>query len=296
VKILLIGARGQLGTDLHRVLENRNVTVVPLTHADLDVRDTTSVRMALFDAQPDVLINTSAFHKVEECETQPQLAFEVNALAVGRLARACAESGTVLVHFSTDYVFDGAKKAPYEVEDRPTPLNVYGVAKAAGEMLIPFNTDRYFVIRTCGLYGHAGSSGKGGNFVENMLKRARDGQALRVVNDQVLTPTATADVAEMVGQLLTTDAYGLYHVTSEGECSWYEFTRKILELEGLRNELKPVSTAEFPSPVKRPSYSVLGKRRLNALGLGTMAHWEDALRRYLRARVPAVPSKWTAAP
>jgi dTDP-4-dehydrorhamnose reductase len=283
MKIAVIGANGQLGVDLCRVLSAQEVSVEALTHAELDVTDSGQVDKVLASLRPDGVVSTAAFHKVEECEKKPALSFAVNAIGPRNLAVACARNGSVLVHFSTDYVFDGRQRHPYTESDLPAPLSVYAVSKLAGEYMIPFNCQRYFVIRTCGLYGLAGSSGKGGNFVETMLKKAADSVPIRVVNDQVLTPTFTGDLAEVVGQLIRTEAYGLYHVSAEGQCSWYEFARKIFELENLTVDLKPVSTSEFYSPVQRPAYSVLSKQKLANIGLG-MPHWENALGRYLAAR------------
>lgn len=283
MKVLLIGANGQLGTDLRRVLQIRGITVVAVTHKELDIRNLEAVSTATSEIGPDVVVNTAAFHKVEECEKQPAVSFEVNATGARNLAQACERVGCVLVHFSTDYVFDGRQRKPYSEEDLPRPLNVYGVSKLAGEHLIAASTERYFIVRTCGLYGLAGSRGKGGNFVETMLKKAAEGAQVRVVDDQVLTPTFAGDLAEAVARLITTKEYGLYHVSSEGECSWYKFAKAIFEVEGLGVDIVPVTTDQFPSPVKRPAYSVLKKQRLQSLGLG-MPRWDDALERYLRAR------------
>ncbi|MBZ5514911.1 MAG: dTDP-4-dehydrorhamnose reductase [Acidobacteriia bacterium] len=283
MKVLLLGANGQLGTDLHRVLATQGHTVIPTIHAELDICDSDKLHELIVSSNCDVVINTAAFHKVEACEEQAARAFQVNALGARNLARACAHRGCVLVHFSTDYVFDGRQRKPYAEDDLPRPLNVYGVSKLAGEHLIAASSERYFVIRTCGLYGIAGSGGKGGNFVENMLKKAWQGVPLRVVNDQVLTPTFTVDLAEAVNRLIRTREYGLYHITSEGECSWYTFAKTIFEFEKLKVDLTPVSTDEFPSPVKRPLYSVLRKQRLQKVGL-SMPAWKDGLGRYLAAR------------
>jgi len=284
VKVLLFGANGQLGNDLHKVFRAAGDTVVPLTHAQVDVCNEQRVAEVLGEAKPDLVLNTAAFHKVEECEKKPELAFQVNASAPMKLAAACQRSGAVLVHFSTDYAFGGySKSTPYEETDRPAPLNVYGVSKVAGEDLIAYNTDRYFVVRVCGLYGIAGSSGKGGNFVENMLKKALAGDAIRVVDDQVLTPTYTVDLAEAVRKLVLSGKSGLYHLSSEGQCSWYEFTRYIFECAGLQANLSPCKTTDFFSPVKRPAYSVLSKAKLRGLGL-SIPTWKDALPRYLKER------------
>ncbi|MFZ0817533.1 MAG: dTDP-4-dehydrorhamnose reductase [Candidatus Sulfotelmatobacter sp.] len=283
MKVLLIGANGQLGSDLVRVFRAAGDEVVPAAHADVDVCSEVRVSEIVARTMPDVVLNTAAFHKVEECEKNPVLAFQVNGFGAMNLARACERSGAVLVHFSTDYVFDGQKNAPYEETDLPSPVNAYGVSKVAGEHLIACNVDRYFVVRTCGLYGVAGSSGKGGNFVENMLKKAIAGESIRVVDDQVLTPTYTLDLAEATRKLVLTGNFGLYHVSSEGRCSWYEFTRNILECAGVDANLTAVKTSDFPSSVKRPSYSVLSKTKLRDLGL-SIPPWQDALSRYLDDR------------
>jgi dTDP-4-dehydrorhamnose reductase len=283
MKVLLIGSNGQLGTDLHRTFNARGISVVPATHKELDIRDAEALSAAIARANPDAVVSTAAFHKVEECEKQPATSFEVNAIGARNLAQACEGAKCGLVHFSTDYVFDGGEQHPYSETDLPKPLNVYGASKLAGEHLIAASMERYFLLRTCGLYGVAGSSGKGGNFVELMLKKAAAGDRLRVVNDQVLTPTFTVDLAETVANLVQTEAYGLYHASAEGECSWYEFARMIFELAKLQVDLTPVSTREFPSPVRRPSYSVLSKQKLQGLGLGIPA-WQEGLARYLAAK------------
>jgi dTDP-4-dehydrorhamnose reductase len=283
MKLLVLGANGQLGSDLLRVFRAAGDTVIPATHADVEVCSPDRVSEILGETKADVVLNTAAFHKVEECEKNPALAFQVNATGAMNLARACQRSGAMLVHFSTDYVFDGRKRAPYEETDLPSPLNVYGASKVAGEHLITCNLERYFVIRTCGLYGVAGSSGKGGNFVENMLKKAMAGDAIRVVDDQVLTPTYTVDLAEATRRLILTQKFGLYHLTSEGQCSWYEFTRSILEMAGADAHLSPVKSADFPVTVRRPFYSVLSKAKFRALSLSIPA-WQDALSRYMQAR------------
>jgi len=293
MKMVLIGANGQLGSDLLRVFQAAGDTVLPVTHAQMDVCSEHSISEILSQTKPDVVLNTAAFHKVEECETKPALAFQVNGTAAMNLALACRRSGAVLVHFSTDYVFDGEKSAPYKETDLPAPLNVYGASKVAGEHLIASNTDRYFLIRTCGLYGIAGSSGKGGNFVENMLRKAAAGDSIRVVEDQTLTPTYTVDLAEATRRLILTGAFGLYHLSSEGQCSWYDFTRYIFEYAGVNAQLSAVKTSDFPSPVKRPQYSVLSKTKLRTLGL-SIPSWKDALPRYLQERSKKNPIVSTA--
>jgi len=283
MKILLVGSKGQLGSDLFRTFSGEGHEVVPVDHASVDVCDPKLTEELVAAVRPEFVLNTAAFHKVEECERQPLRAFEVNGIGALNLARACARSRAVLVHFSTDYVFDGQNRIPYMESDFPSPLNVYGASKVAGESLIASNAERYFIVRTCGLYGHAGASGKGGNFVETMLRRATEGSPIRVVNDQILTPTSTADLARAIGELTKTEVFGLYHVSCEDACSWYDFAREIFALQSIQVDLLPVEKKYFPSPVRRPPYSVLSKSRLHKLGL-SVPQWRDSLDRYLRAR------------
>ena len=282
MKIALIGASGQLGTDLAEVFRRRGDEVISISHSEVDIRDSVGLMALIVDVRPNVVVSTAAFHKVEECEKQPLVAFEVNAVG----AQSCSKlniAGCALVYFSTDYVFSGTQQEAYSESDLPEPLSVYGTSKLAGEHLIAFGCSRHFIVRTCGLYGLAGSSGKGGNFVENILKKASMECQIRVVKDQVLTPSYTVDVAEAVVQLISTARYGTYHISNEGECSWYRFTKEIFALEGLPVNVEAVTSDQFPTLVKRPPYSVLSKGKLRNMGIG-IPRWEDALARYLAAR------------
>jgi dTDP-4-dehydrorhamnose reductase len=283
MKVAVIGANGQLGSDLCRVLAEKRFTLVPLTRHDIDIADVDRVNEILGFDSPDVVINTAAFHNVEQCESEPDMAFAVNAIGVRNLALTCRRNKAVLVHFSTDYVFGRGGLQPRTEDDLPHPLNIYGVSKLAGEAMVELTLDRSFVIRTCGLYGLAGSKGKGGNFVETMLKKGSAGEPVRVVDDQVLTPTFTGDLASAVIQLIQTEAYGLYHISAEGQCSWFDFAREIFRKSDIKADLRPVSTREFASPVQRPSYSVLSKKRLNSIGI-EMPSWEKGLSQYLKLR------------
>lgn len=283
-KIVVLGATGQLGTDLCKVLASRSINFLPLNHYDLDVCDHKRVRETLEAVQPHTVINTVAFHKLEACEEDPERAFAVNALAVRNLALVCEALGASLVHISTDYVFGGDQSTPYREEDPPNPLNVYGVSKAAGEYFVRNLCRKHLIIRTSGLYGVAGSSGKGGNFVETMRRLGRERGTVTVVTDQVLSPTYTADLAEKIVELVIAEAQGVFHVTNSGQCSWYEFAKTIFQLTGADVEVKPTTTAEFGSKVARPSYSVLGNYRLQELGFGVLRPWRDALAAYLQAK------------
>lgn len=281
-RVALIGSTGQLGNDLVRVFDD--VDLVPLTHSEFEICDPDAPTQMLRRVKPSVVINTSAYHQVDECEDHIERSFDVNAFGPRRVAEACRDAGAVLVHLSTDYVFGGARTHPWLEDDRPHPLNVYGASKVAGEHLVRSATPRYFVVRGSGLYGVAGSSGKGGNFIETMLRLAEGGKPIKVVADQVLSPTYTRHLAEKIRELLDTDAYGLYHVTNAGSCSWFEFAQRIFEQVGVSPDLSPTTTAEFGARATRPEYSVLGHGRLREIGRDDLPEWPDALAAYLKEK------------
>ncbi len=285
--VVIIGTNGQLGTDLRAVLGG--FRVAGLTHGELDVTDPQQARSVLTDLRPDVVINTSAYHKVDICEDEPAMCFAVNATGPYDLSRLSRELGFTLVHFSSDYVFEGSARSPYREDDAANPISVYGVSKLAGERLVRTFCPRHFVLRTTGLYGVAGASGKGGNFVETMIRLGKSGNPVRVVDDQVMTPTATADLAAAVAALLEREErgevpYALYHVTSAGQCSWYEFARTIFDLSGMSVDLSPITSAESGSKARRPAYSVLDHGRWTGAGLRELRPWREALVDYLRAK------------
>jgi dTDP-4-dehydrorhamnose reductase len=285
--IVILGANGQLGTDLQTTLKALRVTA--LTHADLDVCDAARVRTVIGNLRPDGLINCTAFHKVDVCEDEPARSFAVNATAVYELARLARDLDCTFIHFSTDYVFDGRARLPYTEDALPNPLSVYGTSKLAGECLARNFCPRHYVIRSTGLYGVAGSTGKGGNFVETMIRLGKSGNPVRVVDDQVMTPTATADLAAAVAALVERDArrevpYGLYHVTSAGQCSWYHFAKTIFELCGLQADLSPITSAESTAKARRPAFSVLDHDRWIRAGFEELRPWREGLLDYLRAK------------
>jgi dTDP-4-dehydrorhamnose reductase len=285
----LIGANGQLGSDLTRLWPSsalgRDSELIALTHAEIDVTDEKQVRSVLGGIKPSLVINTAAYHRVDDCETTPLDAFRVNALGVKHLAETCRDDGTVLMHFSTDYVFDGAKKRPYDESDAPLPISAYGISKAAGEHFLRYVLpERHILVRSSGLYGAAGASGKGGNFVESMLRFAREGREIRVVDDQISAPTFTVDLASALLDLIAKDGRRTFHITNAGECSWYEFAQEIFRLIGLQPNLTPTSTAEYGAPALRPAYSVLENRRIREMGLQQPRPWQEALADYLRVK------------
>ena len=281
-RVVVLGATGQLGTELVKTLTDWDL--VPLSHSDVDVCDFVYTRKVLSDAHPDIVINTVAFTRVDDCEEEVSKAFWVNAFAVRNLAKICADVNCAFVHISTDYIFDGRKGTPYTEDDPPNPLSVYGVSKLAGECFVRSICPKHFVVRTSGLYGTAGSRAKGGNFVETMIRLAKEEKSIRVVNDQILSPTYTNELAQMIEQLMQTEAYGLYHITNIGQCSWYEFASKIFELLGLKPDFGPATSATFGAKARRPTYSVLAHDKLKQLGLGDLRPWPESLAAYLKEK------------
>lgn len=285
MRIAVIGSNGQLGTEVAAECQRAGEETAELTHAAIDISSLESTRSALGGIRPGVIVNTAAMHHVENCEKEPLRAYEVNALGPRNLAIVARELDAKLVHVSTDYVFDGAKHQPYVEEDRAAPLNVYGNTKFAGEAFLQGLAEKYFIVRTSALYGKSPCRAKGGrNFVDLMLKLAAERDEVRVVDDEIVSPTSTAELAKQIVILGRTNHYGLYHATAEGSCSWYEFARKIFELQGLKTKLSIASPSEFTSKVPRPKYSVLENHALKALGLNSFQLWEEGLRSYLKSR------------
>jgi dTDP-4-dehydrorhamnose reductase len=259
---------------------------VGFAHEDLDVTDEESVAVAMRSIEPEWVLNTAAYHRVDDCEVNPTPTFAVNASGALNVARAAADVGSGVVFFSTDYVFGGQHRErshPYEEVERPDPLSVYGVSKVAGEQLVMQANPRHLVVRSAGLYGTA-TSRKGWTFPELMLNKARTEGALRVVTDQVLSPTFTADLADKTKELIEQDAVGLFHLTNAGECSWFEFAQGALELAGVNAKMEQISTEQMNQRARRPPYSALDTTRLETVGLSPMRPWKEALSDYLRAK------------
>lgn len=283
--VAVIGANGQLGADIMAEFQQAGMHTVGLVHEDLDIASLAAVRTACHCIHPSIIVNTAAMHHVEKCEEDPGRAYEVNALGAQNVAIVSRELDAKLVHISTDYVFDGLKYRPYLENDAAAPLNVYGSTKLAGESFIRNTSHKYFIVRTSALYGANPCRAKGGrNFVDLMLKLAAERGGVRVVNDEVVSPTSTSDLARQIVALSSTLHFGLYHATAEGSCSWYDFARAIFDLTNTRVNLQVAAPDEFPAKVPRPKYSVLENAGLKRLGLNTLSSWEQGLSRYLGAR------------
>jgi len=278
LRILVTGANGQLGYDLLRFLaDKRDFEVIPAGRSDFDITDYIKVKSYIKNVRPDLIIHAAAFTAVDDCESQKDLAFKVNALGARNAASAARYVGAKLVYISTDYVFDGDKEEPYREFDTPNPINIYGQSKLLGEGFVKEQMSEFFIVRTAWLYGR-----KGKNFVKTMLQLAMQGRELRVVNDQRGTPTCTEDVAKQLMRLMSTELYGTYHCTSQGECSWYDFAREVFKCANLNVKVIPVSTEEFPRPAKRPKNSVLDNYMLRLEDLDMMPDWRDALNHFMR--------------
>ena len=285
MKIAVIGANGQLGSDLVAAFSENGDSVSGLTHTEIDIADFQSVTQALEGIRPEAIVNTAAMHHVENCEREPEKALAVNSLGARNLAVVARDLGAVLLHVSTDYVFDGSKDSPYFEEDNPRPLNAYGISKLAGEHFVRATTPKHFVVRTSGLYGKSPCRAKGGlNFIELMLKLARERGEVKVVDSEVVSPTSTTELARQIVRLSRSDSYGLYHATAEGSCSWYEFAREIFDVTATKVKLRVAAPGEFPAKVPRPMYSVLENRALKNHGLNTFQPWQVALHSYLENR------------
>jgi len=282
-KVIVTGGNGQLGSDIVSECQSGNFIVIPKTHEQLDITDYSSVNQTLLDEKPDILINTAAYHHVDQCEENPELAMQVNFKAPAYLARLCASLGIKFVHFSTDYVFDGEKGAAYDETDSAAPLNVYGQSKLAGELAILKENANALIIRISAIYGLQPCRAKNGlNFIRLMLKLADEKGFVKVVDDEIVSPTSTRSIAKMIPLMLAKNLSGVVHLSSEGSCSWYEFAQSIFELSK-RNEVEVqrAKSTDFPGKTPRPSYSVLENKVLKKYALPPMPHWKEALSEYL---------------
>lgn len=286
MKVALIGVDGQLGADINSYFKLKGIAVTGLVGLkDINVCNYKESSGALRKNNPDLVINTAAFHNVDQCEDEAPSAFMVNTMGVKNLAAVCRDMNIPLMHFSTDYIFDGNKKEPYVETDCARPISLYGISKLAGEQVIQYMLEKYYIVRLSGLYGLADCVGKkSGNFVEMMIKLAKKEKIIKVVNDQVLTPTSSKDVAEKLFELIRTGKYGIYHMTNTGSCSWYEFTCEIFKLMKLTTRVLPTTTEEFGARAGRPKYSVLDNFNLRKIGLADLRNWKEAIKDYIKSR------------
>ncbi|WP_338427389.1 dTDP-4-dehydrorhamnose reductase [Clostridioides difficile] len=282
MKILITGSNGQLGKELVNQLEAINQSInqpkyviLATTRSDLDISNQTNVDNFILHNKPDVVVNCAAYTKVDACEDNIEIAYKINALGVRNLAIASEKVNAKLIHISTDYVFNGFSKYPYREDNKTEPNSVYGKSKLMGEKFVEQFSHKYFILRTAWLYGN------GNNFVKTMIKLSLENKEVNVVNDQFGTPTSTVDLAKIIIRIMETEHYGVYHATFEGECSWYDFAKKIFKLKNIDIKVNPIKSNEFKCKAPRPLYSVLDNFMLKLIGLNSFRKWEESIEEYL---------------
>lgn len=274
--VLITGILGQLGYDLSKELSARGVDFIAPSLEELELTTESGAKNFILEKKPDIVVHCAAYTAVDKAESEQELAFTVNGLGTRWVAEACREIGAKMVYISTDYVFGGDGKIPYEINDEKNPVNIYGKSKLLGEDAVVALVDKHFIVRTSWVFGINGN-----NFIKTMLKLAETRKVLRVVNDQIGSPTYTVDLAKLLADMIQTEKFGIYHATNEGFCSWAEFAREIFVQAGLDVDVEGIPTIEYPTPARRPFNSRLSKKSLDEAGFNRLPSWQDAVTRYL---------------
>lgn len=283
-KVVVFGSGGQLGVELVSEFTARGYVVEGFERTTVDISDAARVEQVLAHVDPEIVINSAAYNQVDVAEKEPLPAFVANGMAVRNLAMACRQLDTQLVHFSTDYVFDGTAGRAYSEEDRPRPLGAYGVSKLAGELYAQAYLEQPLVIRTCGVFGPGGLKTARGNFIETMLRLATGGRPIRVVEDHVASPTYAPLLAARAADLVERKQRGLFHVGGGTPISWFDFAATIFRVAGLHPELHPTNEREYRTAARRPRYSALSNAKMERCGIEPMPPLEKAVEMYLKAR------------
>jgi dTDP-4-dehydrorhamnose reductase len=277
MKVLVTGINGQLGHDVMGELKKRGYEAVGVDIGEMDITDAQCVKRVITQAAPEAVVHCSAYTAVDRAEEEVELCRRVNAEGTKNVAEVCAELDCKLLYLSTDYIFSGEGERPWEPGDEPDPLNVYGLTKFEGEQEIKSRMDKYFIVRISWVFGVNGN-----NFIKTMLRLGRENGAVRVVDDQIGSPTYTYDLAVLLVDMIETEKYGEYHASNEGICSWYEFAKEIFAAAGMNEvEVTPVSSEEFPAKAKRPKNSRMSKEKLVKNGFNKLPSWQDAVKRYV---------------
>lgn len=277
MKVLVTGINGQLGHDVMGELKKRGYEAVGVDIEEMDITDAQCVKRVITQAAPEAVVHCSAYTAVDRAEEEVELCRRVNAEGTKNVAEVCAELDCKLLYLSTDYIFSGEGERPWEPGDEPDPLNVYGLTKYEGEQEIKSRLNKYFIVRISWVFGVNGN-----NFIKTMLRLGRENGAVRVVDDQIGSPTYTYDLAVLLVDMIETEKYGEYHATNEGICSWYEFAKEIFAAAGMNEvEVTPVSSEEFPAKAKRPKNSRMSKEKLIKNGFNKLPSWQDAVKRYV---------------
>lgn len=280
MRVLVTGAKGQLGTDVMEQLNANNIEAVGIDREELDIVDKKACEeffeKANAEKRIDAVIHCAAYTAVDKAEDEQELSYNINALGTENIALACKKFDMKLMYISTDYVFNGQGERPWEPDDEREPLNVYGKTKYEGELFVEKLSDKYFIVRIAWVFGIAGH-----NFIKTMLKLAKERDSLTVVDDQIGSPTYTADLSKLLVSMIQTDKYGRYHATNEGYCSWYEFAKEIFKVAGVEIDVNPVDSSAYPAKAKRPANSRMEKSKLDEMGFKRLPSWQDATRRYI---------------
>lgn len=280
MRVLVTGAKGQLGTDVMAELKSNNIEAVGIDREELDIVDAKACEeffdKANAEKRIDAVIHCAAYTAVDKAEDEQELSYNINALGTKNIATACKKFDMKLMYISTDYVFNGQGERPWEPDDERQPLNVYGKTKYEGELFVEEIAKKYFIVRIAWVFGIAGN-----NFIKTMLKLAKERDSLTVVDDQIGSPTYTADLSKLLVSMIQTDKYGRYHATNEGYCSWYEFAKEIFKVAGVKINVAPVDSSAYPAKAKRPANSRMEKKKLDEMGFKRLPSWQDATRRYI---------------
>ncbi|BBI36167.1 dTDP-4-dehydrorhamnose reductase [Cohnella abietis] len=276
ITLLVTGANGQLGQELIRLGDER-INIIGCVRTQLDVTNLLQCREVVATVRPDAIIHAGAYTAVDKAETESDEAYRINALGTRNLALAANEHGSKLCYISTDYVFDGTASQPYNEYDNTNPQSIYGKSKRAGEVLLQSLGHRYFIVRTSWVYGKYGN-----NFVKTMLKLASERDSVSVVHDQFGSPTYTYDLGRFLIDLVQTEAYGIYHASNTGACTWYEFAQAIFEESNLAMRTEPCTTEQFPRPAPRPAYSVMDHSAIRQNGFTDLRPWREGLQAFLK--------------
>lgn len=278
MKVLVTGVKGQLGYDVVRELQSRGHEAIGVDIEEMDITDETAVSRVMEETAPEAVIHCSAFTAVDRAEEEQELCYKVNVEGTENIAKMCQKLGCKMLYLSTDYIFSGEGQRPWEPEDTPSPLNAYGQSKYQGEVALRQYVDKYFIVRISWVFGINGN-----NFIKTMLRLGKENGAVKVVDDQIGSPTYTFDLAKLLVDMIETEQYGAYHATNEGICSWYEFAKEIFQEANMKEvTVTPVSSEEFPVKAKRPKNSRMSKEKLVQNGFSLLPSWQDAVKRYIK--------------
>ena len=277
MKVLVTGVKGQLGYDVVKDLEKRGHQPIGVDRDEMDLMDNEAIRTFIMNLKPEAIIHCAAYTAVDKAEEEVETCYQINAEAVKVISECAKELDVKLIYISTDYVFDGTKEGEYVETDLPNPINVYGASKLKGEQYVQTLLEKYYIVRISWVFGVNGN-----NFIKTMRRLGSERDELNIINDQVGSPTYTADLAPLLVDMMETDKYGIYHVTNEETCSWYEFANEIFKQSGMEVKTNPITTDQYPTAAKRPMNSLMSKAKLKANGFNLLPTWQEALAHYLK--------------